>query len=243
MVWEPALAADRSTVPEAMSSIRDVAVSKLLFMVVAMTPVGPVFSHPLQYKPEKGTWLHCICVYFYFLSCFFYDILWIHTCCLLNAAIDVGDDSFTWVKRYRWINEGALVAYTADNQTAWNILNLSREHCVCSLTWTLKARSKMSKNRCKTCRIKDIWFAPKGFFFFFLTKKVTLLIHAVSFVHTKCGNTTASIDVFVLFHNVTLCFEMRGALVLCCDAVLVSFHLCQVSSLISQSLHMWKEKG
>lgn len=51
MLWEPALAADRSTVPEAMSSIRDFAVSKLLFMVVAMTPVGPVFSHPLQYKP------------------------------------------------------------------------------------------------------------------------------------------------------------------------------------------------
>lgn len=53
MLWEPALTTDKSTVPEAMSSINDFAVSKLLFMVVAITPVGPVFSHPLQYKPEK----------------------------------------------------------------------------------------------------------------------------------------------------------------------------------------------
>lgn len=53
MLWEPALTTDKSTVPEAMSSINDFAVSKLLFMVVAITPVGPVFSHPLQYKPKK----------------------------------------------------------------------------------------------------------------------------------------------------------------------------------------------
>lgn len=53
ILWEPALAADKSSNPEAMSSISDIAVSKLLFIVVAMTPVGPVFSHPLQYKPEK----------------------------------------------------------------------------------------------------------------------------------------------------------------------------------------------
>lgn len=53
MLCEPGLAADTSTVPDSMSSTTERAVSKLLFMVVAITPVGPVFSQPLQYRPGK----------------------------------------------------------------------------------------------------------------------------------------------------------------------------------------------
>lgn len=141
---------------------------------------------------KKEIWLHCICVYFYFLNYFVGGILWTHTCCLLNAAIYVGDGSFARVKRYRWINEGALVAYTADDQAAWNIFKLSGEHCMRSLTWTLKGRLKMSKNKCKTCGAKDIWSASEG-----------------NFVWTRAvsGNTTASTDALVLFHNATLCFS------------------------------------
>lgn len=44
----PDLAADMSKFPESKSSITDRAVSKLLFIVVAITPIGPVLSHPLQ---------------------------------------------------------------------------------------------------------------------------------------------------------------------------------------------------
>lgn len=187
ILWEPALAADKSTNPEAMSSISDIAVSKLLFIVVAMTPVGPVFSHPLQYKPEKKTWCHCICVYFYLLSCFFFnDVLWIHTCCLLNAAVGVGDDSPARVERYRRINEGALVANAADDQTAWNIFNLSCEHCVCFITSTLKKQvQKWVQNRyCMTHCVKDIASTPKGLFFldYYNKEKFHFTIHAVSFV-------------------------------------------------------------
>lgn len=53
MLCEPGLAADTSNDPESMSSTKDRAVSKLLFIVVAITPVGPVFSQPLQYRPRK----------------------------------------------------------------------------------------------------------------------------------------------------------------------------------------------
>lgn len=53
MLFEPGLAADTSNVPESMSSTTERAVSKLLFIVVAITPVGPVFSQPLQYRPGK----------------------------------------------------------------------------------------------------------------------------------------------------------------------------------------------
>lgn len=50
----PGLAADTSKRPELMSSVTLCAVSKLLLMVVAMTPVGPVFNQPLQYRPGEG---------------------------------------------------------------------------------------------------------------------------------------------------------------------------------------------
>lgn len=60
MVWEPGLADVTSRLPESMSSTRDRAVSKLLFMVVAITPVGPVFSHPLQYKPKENEGLQVV---------------------------------------------------------------------------------------------------------------------------------------------------------------------------------------
>lgn len=53
MPCAPDLAADTSSTPESMSSTRDRAVSKLLFMVVAITPVGPVFTQPLQYRPGE----------------------------------------------------------------------------------------------------------------------------------------------------------------------------------------------
>lgn len=53
MLCAPGLTADTSSVPESMSSISDWAVSKLLFMVVAITPVGPVFTQPLQYRPGE----------------------------------------------------------------------------------------------------------------------------------------------------------------------------------------------
>lgn len=53
MFCEPGLAADTSNIPESMSSTKDRAVSKLLFIVVAITPLGPVFSQPLQYRPGK----------------------------------------------------------------------------------------------------------------------------------------------------------------------------------------------
>lgn len=52
MLCDPGLAADTSNVPESISSSSDRDVSKLLFNVVAITPVGPVFSQPLQYKPR-----------------------------------------------------------------------------------------------------------------------------------------------------------------------------------------------
>ena len=62
MLCEPDLAADMSNVPESMSSTSDRAVSKLLFMVVAITPVGPVFSQPLQYRPiGKDRFTTCFC--------------------------------------------------------------------------------------------------------------------------------------------------------------------------------------
>lgn len=53
MLCAPGFSADTSSVPESMSSISDRAVSKLLFMVVAITPVGPVFTQPLQYRPGE----------------------------------------------------------------------------------------------------------------------------------------------------------------------------------------------
>lgn len=55
MSCDPAVSADTSRAPDSMSSTKERAVSKLLFMVVAITPVGPVFSHPLQYKPMGQT--------------------------------------------------------------------------------------------------------------------------------------------------------------------------------------------
>ncbi|KAJ4944822.1 hypothetical protein JOQ06_013362, partial [Pogonophryne albipinna] len=48
MLCDPGFAADVFNVPESMSSSTDRTVSKLLFKVVAITPVGPVFSQPLQ---------------------------------------------------------------------------------------------------------------------------------------------------------------------------------------------------
>lgn len=53
MICDPGLAEDTFKLPESISSTKDRAVSKLLFIVVAITPVGPVFSQPLQYKPRK----------------------------------------------------------------------------------------------------------------------------------------------------------------------------------------------
>lgn len=53
MLCEPGFSVETSSVPEFKSSTTDRAVSKLLFMVVAITPVGPVFNQPLQYRPRS----------------------------------------------------------------------------------------------------------------------------------------------------------------------------------------------
>lgn len=56
MPCAPSLASDRSMAPESRSWSSTRPVSKLSFMVVAMTPVGPLFTQPLQYRPAaRGT--------------------------------------------------------------------------------------------------------------------------------------------------------------------------------------------
>lgn len=47
----PALLTDRSSDPVSASFSRILAVSKLSFIVVAISPVGPRFAQPLQYSP------------------------------------------------------------------------------------------------------------------------------------------------------------------------------------------------
>lgn len=52
---KPSLETDTSSTPSWRSSSTDWAVSKLSFMVVMITPTGPLFTHPLQYRPA---WAH-----------------------------------------------------------------------------------------------------------------------------------------------------------------------------------------
>lgn len=52
---KPSLETDTSSTPPRRSSSTDWAVSKLSFMVVMITPVGPLFTQPLQYRPA---WAH-----------------------------------------------------------------------------------------------------------------------------------------------------------------------------------------
>lgn len=128
MLCAPDLAADTSSVPESMSSISDRAVSKLLFIVVAITPVGPVFTQPLQYRPG-GTRLCPLkrfSLYEYGFLVKDRCVFW--TCRFLDSAQFVWDDGLAGVKWHRWIDRYALVADAADDQAAGHILHLASEH-------------------------------------------------------------------------------------------------------------------
>lgn len=130
---EPGLVADTSNAPESMSSNTDRAVSKLLFMVVAITPVGPVFSQPLQYRPGRKDGFTDF--FFQFKSFRLLSVLYVlSTCSFLNTAQVVWDDGFVGVKWHRWIDGDTLVANTANDQATGHILHFSCEHCPRSLT-------------------------------------------------------------------------------------------------------------
>ncbi|PWA21522.1 hypothetical protein CCH79_00003474 [Gambusia affinis] len=112
---DPGLAADTPNAPESMSSSRDRAVSKLLFIVVAITPVGPVFSQPLQYNPkEKGRVVE--------------NVEGFETCGLVNPAHRVWHDGSAGVERHGGIDGEALVADAADDKTAGNVFHLSGQN-------------------------------------------------------------------------------------------------------------------